>query len=1098
MVRAQETVYDLITKCSVRRVPPKQFVNFYNEFFNERYDSVLENGNPAGESRPTAPVYEEVAQDLVRILNDSRVNLVADYVLEIVLINLNVDLLRLFLPKLHHVRNVMLLVHLFSRATAFISGLDNKLLAEQISDTVYTDVTPAVLSFNMQAIDDQLVIVLAKFLHAVLRLPEGQQKMGSVPTKQKAATLLQRLSTIDRLLYKRFIADLDGKLRLSGAPADMSFPLPPSNMPSPSVTSPKYETSSVGVMKRSTSMSNEAKYQDIKLARYYKNLWLNNKIHYCTVSDPLFLEKYDSILELATGGGLSADRPVKAKIADLVETAFTCFAQFVSNKLYHQSNSNFSLLERKWTVFVTKQLPLIIKSSIPDKTDIVLRTLENIDDKVIKAIKSYNTEKEEVKNRTEDLFDDYPVNSLDIRHEFLKNLIMMGLQPPTVLNEYLREDQMVDLKSLVTSEHLIIDNSQGVRETILNVRNFITKSIESLEFENLFDDGNQLLVTNDHGIIQIAHNLETISPTKQLEIANILYDLLSAAIESLDHKTISKVLTILTLNVGHLLTNIFCLTGYEKFARAVIRFIDVIWESNKSKSNDMVSDDSEFENINSAMAYTLSLCFIIHVVDIYGVNVEALVENPSKSTVLRFLSKLGEIPEVFVAPEGDLESSKTLLQQWLRELFVKNLISDNLMKSADVKVMGFMIPFIFKQTLLNVEYGIISDISSFVNGFEYFLQPFLSVGLINIVFWLEKYLLALKTTESFPKINGALFDILGAIIAPKSIGSDAKAIHSVVLKLKCVGLLKELKSFQVPSESNYGIYSSQTRQDPRLEALISKLELIAQSSALYDVDPRIISAVNNNYSQKHISYNKVVLTSDIPINKIMTNQINSFWNLHSSTYYNFDYLLELIDLVTPFKFVQDVFQTLKYKVTAYGVPGSATKPSSAALDQVLGYVFYFMVLRDIKCPEEKSLLLEYLDSGRFPSSISATVLTSDPTTISGMPPVSMPYDVKSEQDAMEGVDEDFDMLFGESFSGLPDDVQKSADMKPDTGIKEDDSEKSSYVSAARLTESFGVIFSKMKKDKLEAYQAGQISEERYQCFMGLYDKYVQTLRHSVI
>ncbi|AMD20071.1 HCL080Cp [Eremothecium sinecaudum] len=1093
MERGRELVYKLVLNCASRRISPKQFTNFYNEFINARFDSVIDGNSE--DKKAVAPIYESIARDLLKLLNDTDLNLVADYIVELLFVNYNTELVKPFLPRLHVVKNQMILNHLFSKATAFIGSLSNKLILEQLSGDVYTIIIPGVMKFNFSEMDKQLVVSISKFLNQVVQIPQSVG-VTDASIKAKGVILLKRLCETDKLLYKRISGNLETKLQLKESSS--SFPPPPSAMPSPSVTSPKYESNVTTTSKQPSSASHEAKYQDVKLVRYYKNLWLNNKIHYFSVTDPNFLDKYESIWALVNeNGSPQPEKSLPAKVTDLIETTFTCFAQFVNNKLYHQSNSYFNLLERKWTVFITKQLPLIIKKYVPNGPQAVVQALENIDDKVVNAIKSYNTETDEVKNRTEDLFDDFPANNLDIRHEFLKNLIMLGLQPPTVLNEFLREDQMVDMKSLVTTEHPVIENSQGVKETITDMQKFITVSIDALDFESLFDESNQLATSCDNGLLKLAHSLENIAPTKQEEMSNIMYNILVQAVEAFDHKKVSKILSIFVLNVGHILTNIFCFMGADRFVRIVVKFIDVIWENNRNKPTDIMSDESEFENVHSFMSYSIATAFIIHVVKVYGINLETFVEVPSKSAILKFLSKLGDISDEFNPNQS--ESSTVLMKQWLRDLFVNNSISDPLMKSADVKELGTMIPFIFKQTMVNVESGVISEPSNFINGFEYFLQPFMSIGLINIVFWLEQYLITLRMNGLFTQVSGNIFELLSVIISPKSINPDAKVAHHVILKLNCIGLLKQLKFFQVPNESNYGIYSSRSQQDPKLENLISSLEAIAQSAYFYDLDPRITKPINNTYPQKQISYNKLVLTTDLPVNKLLTNQINSFWNLHSSTYYNFDYLIELVGLVTPLNFMENVFHTLKYKVATYGMPGSSNKPLPGAVDQVLSFFFYFMVLMDIRCPEDKTVLLEFIENGKLPNSFSESLPEANNMMVSNSINTQQ-YEPKTEQELLDPADEDFDMLFGESFSGMPEESQKGSELKAESSIMKDEQNETpvSNYSIARLTESFGYIYFTSMNLKKEAYDAGKVSEEEYETFKSQFNKYVEILKRSII
>lgn len=131
----------------------------------------------------------------------------------------------------------------------------------------------------------------------------------------------------------------------------------------------------------------------MKLLRYYKNIWLNNKIINWEISNPDFLSKYSAITSSIFQESFNSVQNLDQLLTDLIETSFTCFAQFVSNKQYHQANSNLTLLERKWVIFITKHLPLLILENSSRSPRVVTNALDNIDEKVVKAIRIYFTEK---------------------------------------------------------------------------------------------------------------------------------------------------------------------------------------------------------------------------------------------------------------------------------------------------------------------------------------------------------------------------------------------------------------------------------------------------------------------------------------------------------------------------------------------------------------------------------------------------------------------------------------------------------------------------------------------------------------------------------
>ena len=136
------------------------------------------------------------------------------------------------------------------------------------------------------------------------------------------------------------------------------------------------------------------------------------------------------------------------------------------------------------------------------------------------------------------------------------------------------------------------------------------------------------------------------------------------------------------------------------------------------------------------------------------------------------------------------------------------------------------------------------------------------------------------------------------------------------------------------TQSHSVVYSSDFQDRSVLDLLIEKFTNVLNISSLYNVDTRVFLSDSMYCQQRPISYNKLLIFNEDLINKIMTNQINSFWNLHSSTSYNLDFLNEIIKLVTPKNFLYDVLEK-------FGVPAAKNKMSSVESEHVLKYFFVF-------------------------------------------------------------------------------------------------------------------------------------------------------------
>ena len=1093
-----KSIYNLVINCVDKQIPVPDFLNLYKEFYSEKFSAILESEESENGENNTIEIANTLSDDLVRLLNSKRSLVIAEYLTEILFVNYNSDLIKSFMPKLSTVHENKMLIHFFSKASLHFTTLDDKLLIDQLNKDLPDSIIPNLLTLELDPTDNELIISLMKLLQSIINLALGPIVL-SAQYSESSQDLLKEVSKINKLLYRKVCQLFDSKLAFKDA-KNIVKDVRHEYISSPSITSPQFISSPLSMMKTpmSTSGPSAAKYKDMKLLRYYKNIWLNNKIIKWEHINSDFLARYASISNSIFQENGPSPQITDVLLTDLIETSFTCFAQFVSNKQYHQPNANLNLLERQWIIFISKHLPLLVLKHSSTNPQTVSNALEKIDSKVIKAIKAYYSEKDDMRNRNEDLFEDYPSASLDIRHDFIKSLIMLGLQPPQFINIFLRDDQIVDPSTLPTTDSLFIQTPQGTQEMISNIPLFIRESLNSLELQTISNP----LSESSNGLHQVFLNFESISPTKQKEFSDSVLSTLSDAVDSCDFTTITKLCALLSFNFSHSLTSILSFCTPSEFVKILMTFIDHVWSSAIVTKKEESDDSDEASNISLSFSWALLLLINLNkIYDISLVNVAVAdgKTNLEKSFAISFISKLSDIPDEYVIegdnpknPESQVKSHK-LIQAWLSDLFVNGSISDNLTQSTDAKQLATTVPFIFKQVLYAIEFNAVSDINNIIGGVEYFLQPFMLSGLIKICFWLEDYLLHIKFCDQDEKIMNEVFKILNTIFNPNTLNEDSQTFHNAVLRLNAVRLLKIFRQLKKEPQSNYGVYSSDSQENSALDSLINKMISVLGFSPTYYVDSRLLTSEGGYSQQKPLGYDRFLIFNENPINKIMANQINSFWNLHSSTYYNLDYLKEVINIVTPYNFLVDVIQTLDYKLATYGVPAIRNKITSIESEHVFDYLFYFLVLFDCETQIDAARMIQLFeddaDYDKFEGNdINVTSTNTDAADPSGSI-------IKTEDDnkqKMEDInDDDIDMLFGENETSThvaEEEVRVIDDVFTPKKFDE---------IGALERESFGIILHNMKKLHIIAYKNKNISKEEYERVNKYHDKYLHMLKACV-
>lgn len=1188
---------NLIINSVENQCSPSQYFIFYNEFFNEKFGIALKKTEPTlsastgdtnlitdikNESFPEdaidsikattpPPIDDEQKKKIYEILSSCFIQTlrelstrsehfvtVTNYLVQVCFTDYNSSFVNNITEKIYDLGkdNEAIVIYFFTKATNYFKSLSDQLI---IDDFLVNDV-PAFLLPNLvgnygEMKSRQLFVSLAKLLISMLskcELKEGNKfQFKDQSLYEKVMNFCESLSETSLMLSKNLYNLIESKFEIAEwkkthMHADKSpFAIP---VETPSITSPlpsalpgTFTSSKQGSILQQSSSNKH--FYDVKLIRYYKNMWLNNKIQHCTTDEIDFFPKYQGI-EMA----LNSNNPIlpfESAIVDFIDTSFTCFAQFLNNKKYHQAlNSNFTLLEKKWYLFIVKRVPLLVEKYCGvNRSYLAVKAVQDLDDKIIKVFRNYYAtgRSNSADNDSTDLFDNFDSPSqpeLDIRHDFLKSLCMMKLQNPSVLNKvFSNGDEMIDTNTITDHDLVLVKNKQNNFETIHNLKEYVENSFDSFDFESLcFHDTCISDKSESFDIIYMFQNFESISPNSQLIIAETLVNIMETAVEKFDYKLVAKVCALLSFNLGNSLPGIFALVNPNRLVIPLIKFLDDAWDEHKEQvfsTGTENENDSDVESFNDYIYFGFALVFLIYLQEQYKVDViQTLVKiTDVKKLETSFLLQYMQTYKIS-SKELKLPSTKEpykvakLLQDWTNSLFVENSISDELIKNADIKDLAVLVPFMFDQVISIFQSLVTTSIQQqpqnknefnaalanfntiVVNSVEYFSQPFMMIGLVKIVFTLES---TIKTLQSICiSQDESLLDTFLNILTPLFnesgiLSSESKVLQFILYRVTGPRLLLTMKNLKNLKAKE--ITENSATVNAKLDYLISRLGRICEAANMYDLNPSILEIDPNEpspFENQDLSpkssgssthtpvYFDFEITSDAPMNKIMNKQCNSFWNLHSSTFYNYDYLQKIIQIVGPDKFFSDIYRSLVFKVETNGIPtaGNTLKKGDKPGDDVdvaMPYLIYFSILLDFNDNNERLQILQFLESPLSSSFVESLGSEStDAATTNKMK--TEPDTARASEETAN--DNDFDMLFGEDSTDNIDDVLMS-----DSSTKNEGTNLTNCGAAEKIAK-----FSFLKKNTFAYlfYQYYRNKAYPFESFAKFYQKYLDLLKRSII
>ncbi|KAK9479929.1 mediator complex subunit Med5-domain-containing protein [Lipomyces japonicus] len=408
-------------------------------------------------------------------------------------------------------------------------------------------------------------------------------------------------------------------------------------------------------------------------------------------------------------------------LSELTTSSLSC----LFNAVIKQDQGKFAL----WQIFITNKLPLVFQArfqNIPSSTiERALRhPLLSADETALNLV---NTA---AGNDIDAMFSTSQVAPYDVRREFLKSLVHLGLIDAGAIDRILGA-------GLVNNEQIFDDQSLPVEEIVNSL---------------LVDDSYE---TNLKFIID---EVEKSGLLKQVSSIEVLCLLLSKWCEQKETYKLQFLAQEIFLNTTLMNIILVYKDPYEILLPVITLLDGWVYEDEENFQENYIEFGSLFLLLSS---------FYYH----FSLDVRQFQTNLSNSTCIRYLMSSGT-----AYPVEQLEQDQSdLLGGWIMALYDTNGISDELMRSCSPIEYVSIVPTIFQQSVSASNRNVL-DVETLKGGLEYFLQPFLLPAVVGALHWLTNYIWTLRDFS-------VSLQIVHFFVLPPSISEQAEPFHRAILRI---------------------------------------------------------------------------------------------------------------------------------------------------------------------------------------------------------------------------------------------------------------------------------------------------------------------------
>jgi len=253
--------------------------------------------------------------------------------------------------------------------------------------------------------------------------------------------------------------------------------------------------------------------------------------------------------------------------------------------------------------------------------------------------------------------------------------------------------------------------------------------------EKLLTVNSEFISLEESGFIEFMSSLSSsieFLNHKQVELSAIFNKVLDELISGKDFEKLNRLL-LTVLNNGDILKFLVFNNGPYDILYKLIDFID-------RESFDLDDDDEIFSDFYSY--FGVILLGILMILEVFQIDLKNLMIKDSFA--LGYINDFYyRLCDNFVNDNENEEKSNipitNLLNDWINSLFddANDGLSDDLIKSINIKQIYKLIPIVYKQSIIAGKLGVI-DFPILINGIDYLSQLFLIPCSLSIINWLLK------------------------------------------------------------------------------------------------------------------------------------------------------------------------------------------------------------------------------------------------------------------------------------------------------------------------------------------------------------------------
>ncbi|CUM55745.1 unnamed protein product [Debaryomyces tyrocola] len=398
------------------------------------------------------------------------------------------------------------------------------------------------------------------------------------------------------------------------------------------------------------------------------------------------------------------------------------------------------------------------------------------------------------------------------------------------------------IKSCIYNKHQFLNNGINQVGQITSIRDEFEKKLLNINTE--------FTTLEDSGLIEYINSLPSLVEflaTKQLELSETVDRVIEHLI---DEKNIEKLYRLLLSVCNNLTTlNLICFNsncGPFSILYKLINYID--------NEDFNVDDDDNFQETYAF--FGIIILSILLIIETFKIDYSQISINNSyiidyiNEFYYRLCDNLTNISTSNSEEDNTIISNyNDLISDWINALFDDNNdgLSDDLIKSVNVKQIYKMIPIIYQQSIIATNSNKI-DIKILNNGIDYLSQMFLIPCTLNIIKWLLR-----KIWADDPTLDCLPVQVLHELIK-SNMGendeptSESKLFFQIVLKISGNSIISTLKKLKNWENSNLikGIIEKVSNSvDPMYLENGLSLELNERVSLCEQLKTNVITLVNN-------------------------------------------------------------------------------------------------------------------------------------------------------------------------------------------------------------------------------------------------------------